>query len=100
MVFMRRQALIAEVDPMGGERHDKLSPLTGQEEDALQDYAARHGRSWKRILNCAWMGEPSCDDGQVLRKLRNTHGPTWLDRYRLPKRPIVPKRFPTEGPDR
>jgi len=77
---------------MGGERHDKLSPLTGQEEAALQDYAARHGRSCKGILNCGWMGEPPCDDGQVLRKLRNTHGPTWLDRYRLPKRPVVLKR--------
>ncbi|TKT57446.1 hypothetical protein YA62_020895 [Agrobacterium sp. LC34] len=83
---------------MSAKHHDKLPPLDPQEEAALQDYAARHGRSWKRILNRAWMGEAPCDDGQVLRKLRNTHGPTWLDRYRLPKRPGDPKRFPAEDP--
>ncbi len=65
---------------------EPLPPLTEEEVNALQDYAARHGRSWKRILNNAWMGETSHDDGGILRRLRNTHGPTWLDRYRLPKR--------------
>ncbi|MCF1465014.1 hypothetical protein B7W85_22625 [Allorhizobium ampelinum] len=61
-------------------------PLTAEELRALQEYAERHGRSWKRILNHVWMGEAPPDDGPVLRRLRNTHGPTWLDRYRLPKR--------------
>ncbi|MET3778095.1 hypothetical protein ABID20_003682 [Rhizobium alvei] len=65
---------------------EPLPPLTEGEVDALQDYAARHGRSWKRILNDAWMGEAPHDVGGILRRLRNTHGPTWLDRYRLPKR--------------
>ncbi|HCL65533.1 MAG TPA: hypothetical protein DIC56_11975 [Rhizobium sp.] len=65
---------------------EPLPPLTEEEVNALQDYAARHGRSWKRILNNAWMGEAPYDDGGILRRLRNTHGPTWLDRYRLPKR--------------
>jgi len=87
-----------EADPMGGKRHDILPPLTEQEEAALQDYAARHGRSWKRILNYAWMGEAPHDDGQLLRKLRNTHGPPWLARYRLPKRAPEPKRLPAEDP--
>ncbi|NTH81450.1 hypothetical protein G6K97_30215 [Agrobacterium rhizogenes] len=66
-------------------RHEPLPSLTDQEVKALQHYAARHGRSWKRILNTVWMGEGRCDDNQILRKLRNTHGPAWLDRYRLPK---------------
>ncbi|MCW8059357.1 hypothetical protein [Agrobacterium tumefaciens] len=66
-------------------RHEPLPSLTDQEVKALQHYAARHDRSWKRILNTVWMGEGRCDDDQILRKLRNTHGPTWLDRYRLPK---------------
>ncbi|MDI6834376.1 MAG: hypothetical protein QMD99_01520 [Rhizobiaceae bacterium] len=65
---------------------EPLPPLTEEEVNALQDYAARHGRSWKRILNYVWMGEAPYDDGGILRRLRNTHGPTWLDRYRLPKR--------------
>jgi hypothetical protein len=83
---------------MGGKRHDILPPLTEQEEAALQDYAVRHGRSWKRILNDVWMGERRDDAGQILRKLRHTHGPTWLDRYRLPKRPADPKRSPVDDP--
>lgn len=79
-------------------RHEPLPPLTEQEVQALQDYADWHGRSWKRILNHAWMGEAPHDDGQVLRKLRNTHGPIWLDRYHLPKRPLDPGRYPAEDP--
>ncbi|WP_188348491.1 MULTISPECIES: hypothetical protein [Rhizobium/Agrobacterium group] len=66
-------------------RHDPLPSLTDQEEKSLQEYAASHGRSWKRILKTVWMGEAPCDDGQVLRRLRNTHGPPGLNRYRLPK---------------
>jgi len=85
-----------EADPVGTKRHDRIPPLTKQEEAALEDYAARHGRSWKRVLNDSWMGEKPHDDGPILRKLRNTHGPTWLDRYRLPKRPVIPERIPAE----
>ena len=66
-------------------RHEPLPPLTDRQVNALRDYAVRHGRSWKRILNDAWMGEAPHDDGPILSRLRNTHGPTWLDRYRLPK---------------
>lgn len=83
---------------MGGKHHDILPPLTEQEQAALQDYAARHGRSWKRILNNVWMGEAPDDAGQVLRSLRNTRGPTWLDQCRLPKRPTDPKRSPVDDP--
>lgn len=63
----------------------KLRALTGDEIAALQRYAAKHGRRWKSILNSAWMGHPSHDDGGLLRSLRNTHGPSWLIGYRLPK---------------
>ena len=66
-------------------RHEPQPPHTDRQVNALRDYAVRHGRSWKRILNDAWMGEAPHDDGPILRRLRNTHGPTWLDRYRLPK---------------
>jgi hypothetical protein len=64
---------------------EALPPLTPEQEAALQAYAARHGRSWKSILNNAWMGGPPFDDGGLLRRLRNSHGPTWLQSYRLPK---------------
>lgn len=65
--------------------HEPHPPLSPEEVKALQDYAARHGRPWKRILNHVWMGEAPYDDDPILRRLRNTHGPTWLNRYRLPK---------------
>ncbi|APO70012.1 hypothetical protein IE4872_PB00142 (plasmid) [Rhizobium gallicum] len=64
---------------------ETLPPLTPEQEAALQSYAARHGRRWKSILNNAWMGGPPHDDGGLLRGLRNSHGPTWLQSYRLPK---------------
>lgn len=64
---------------------ETLPPLTPEQEAALQAYAARHGRRWKSILNNAWMGGPPYDDGGLLRGLRNSHGPTWLQSYRLPK---------------
>ncbi|OWV73556.1 hypothetical protein ATY75_30790 [Rhizobium sp. N122] len=62
-----------------------MPPLTPEQEAALQAYAVRHGRRWKSILNNAWMGGPPYDDGGLLRGLRNSHGPTWLQSYRLPK---------------
>lgn len=66
-------------------RLEKLAPLTAKEEQALQAYAIRHGRRWKSILNHVWMGGAPHDDGGTLRRLRNSHGPTWLQSYRLPK---------------
>lgn len=52
---------------------------------ALRKYAVKHGRRWKSVLNHVWMGGAPYDDGGVLRGLRNTHGPSWLHAYRLPK---------------
>lgn len=63
----------------------RLPVLSTDQETALLAYAARHGRRWKSILNNVWMGGPPHDDGGILRGLRNTHGPTWLQSYRLPK---------------
>lgn len=63
----------------------RLPALRNDQEGALLAYAAKHGRRWKSILNNVWMGGPPHDDGGILRGLRNTHGPTWLQSYRLPK---------------
>lgn len=65
-------------------KRDPLPPLTPEQEAALQAYAARHGRCWKSVLNHVWMGGAPHDDGGILRGLRNSHGPTWLQSYRLP----------------
>ncbi len=66
-------------------RLNALPRLTTEQHEALQAYAAKHGRRWKNILNNAWMGGPPYDDGGILRGLRNSHGPSWLVSYRLRK---------------
>ncbi len=57
------------------------APLTAEETAALRSYAAEHGRPWKRDLRTEWMRASALP---VLHRLRNTHGPSWLDGYRLP----------------
>jgi hypothetical protein len=64
---------------------ERLRDLTAHEVDTLRAYAAKHGRTWKATLRGAWMGHAPYDDGGTLRNLRNTHGPSWLVSYRLPK---------------
>ena len=66
-------------------KRQRLPPLNFEQEAAIRDYAAKHGRCWKSILNNVWMGCAPYDDGGILRGLRNTHGPSWLQSYRLPK---------------
>lgn len=80
----------AWADGMPGSRssarkRERLPLLNPEQEAALQAYAARHGRRWKSILNDVWMGGAPHDDGGILRGLRNSHGPTWLQSYRLPR---------------
>ncbi|WP_234913187.1 hypothetical protein [Rhizobium giardinii] len=74
-------------------KRERLPRLTAAEEQALQAYAAKHGRRWKSVLNHVWMGGQPHDDGATLRRQRNARGPTWLQSYRLPK----PR--PDEEPD-
>lgn len=66
----------------------KSQPPQGRDAEqvaALQAYAARHGRRWKRMLNNVWMGGAPYDDGGILHRRRNTHGPSWLHHFRLLK---------------
>lgn len=57
----------------------------------LQAFAAVEGRRWKERLQAEswWRGLPCRDrtgrEYPHLYGLRNTHGPIWLERYRLPK---------------
>ena len=66
-------------------RRQRWPALNDDQEAALRAYAVRHGRRWKSILKNVWMGGPPHDDGGILRGLRNTHGPNWLQSYRSPK---------------
>jgi hypothetical protein len=60
----------------------RYEPLTPEELTALQSYAAYEGRYWKASLLHAW--EIASMPG-LLHKLRNSHGPSWLVQFRLPK---------------
>jgi len=60
---------------------DTPPPLTPDQLRALQDFARRHGPRWKAHLRELWMRATACP---TLHQLRNTHGPSWLDRFRLP----------------
>ena len=60
----------------------KYAELTQEETDALVAFAKGRGRFWKRELQNQWMYALATP---VLHRLRNTHGPSWLVKYRLPK---------------
>ena len=56
-------------------------PLMLCQIEALQLFARTHGRSWKSRLRTEWSNATA---DPLLHRLRNTHGPLWLERYRLP----------------
>jgi hypothetical protein len=56
------------------------SPPTPAEVEALREFAALHGPGWKAQLRYRWLNATAT---ATLHRLRNTHGPAWLDGYRL-----------------
>jgi hypothetical protein len=67
-----------------------MKQITQAEHDMLREFAARFGRNWKSILRLMWettnYNELTLrygDDTQILHRIRNTHGPAWLARFRL-----------------
>jgi hypothetical protein len=61
---------------------DTLPALTQAQIAVLQDFARANGRNWKSALRDLWMRAAA---GPTLHDLRNTHGPSWLANFRLPK---------------
>jgi len=45
---------------------------------ALQQYATKHGRTWKRELCLDWFHGR---DSGLLRQIRNQFGPRWLETH-------------------
>ncbi len=61
---------------------------TAEQIQALQSFAARHGRAWKSKLAVMWAtGRDDYEpQGGILRSIRNGLGPTWLmDKFKLPR---------------
>lgn len=67
------------------DRHDGVA-LTPEQFAALQRYASHHGRHWKSQLLDDWGTGRDAEqsDGSLLRQIRNTLGPAWLNAYCLP----------------
>ena len=52
---------------------------------AVKAFAARHGRCWKVELRNAWLygSDVQEPDGHLLRQVRNSCGPVWLQGFKL-----------------
>jgi hypothetical protein len=55
-------------------------------DETLSAYAARYGRKWKDKLATDWATGRSLHEpeGATLQSIRNTYGPSWLMKYKLP----------------
>lgn len=55
--------------------------------NALCIFAASRGRTWKSKLNDCWMtgSYGFADDSMNLQQVRNSFGPSWLVKFRLPQ---------------
>ena len=56
---------------------------------AVQEFANKYGRHWKRQLNFAWMDGADAREpnGHLLRQVRNNYGPEWLISKKNPIKP-------------
>lgn len=65
--------------------------LLPEELEALQAFAAKHGKKWKEKLSMVYWYNGRIfrsNDGKeypVLQRMRNEFGPSWLDGYELPE---------------
>lgn len=57
---------------------------TAEQLRAVDRFALKHGRYWKRELRLAWYTGRDAEEpeGHLLRQVRNNFGPPWLEKYR------------------
>jgi hypothetical protein len=71
-----------------------MADLTAEQSEALAAFAKEYGRKWKvqlgqvywpnaRVWENYALPDPK-QHGYILHGLRNSHGPAWLDKFRLP----------------
>lgn len=63
---------------------------TTQQIEALEQFAAIHGRNWKTVLGNAWMNGNynGFEKDWLLQQVRNTFGPSWLAKLSLTIPPV------------
>jgi len=90
----------AQADAIIAEVRARNTPNAEQLE-AVKAFATKHGRTWKDKLLTAWMNGADAREpnGHLLRQVRNTLGPRWLDKVNLKKAVPVNYEFPgcTQG---
>ena len=59
--------------------------MTNEQRDRLQQFRDEHGRNWKDKLRMLWMrgADTREPDGHLLRQIRNTVGPSGLEKVKL-----------------
>jgi hypothetical protein len=59
--------------------------LTEEQLVNLHAFAAKHGRNWKSALRDVWdRSNPRDNTEAMVYPIRNTHGPRWLNSFKLP----------------
>lgn len=64
---------------------NSLRPLTDPQQFTISLFAQLEGHNWKSKLREMWETGTVDESYQTLYRLRNSHGPSWLDAYRLPQ---------------
>ena len=63
-----------------------LPPPSEEQLHQLRRFAKAYGRRWRHMLLFVyWPKADPLEDFPGLYALRNSHGPSWLSRFRLPK---------------
>ena len=60
--------------------------MSNEQLTAMREWARINGRCWKAALRRAWeTGDYAGFSGyQLLQQVRNSHGPSWLMKFRMP----------------
>jgi hypothetical protein len=58
--------------------------LTTEQQNALNNFAAKHGRTWRSKLRSMWFSGEDANqpNGAYLRQVRNQQPPTFLSAYK------------------
>lgn len=62
------------------DKEAKLSDLNPEQRQRLEEFAKKHGSTWRATLhNMWWTGDDARQtNGHLLRQIRNQFGPVWL----------------------
>lgn len=60
--------------------------MNSEQSQAIQSFAISNGRNWKSALRQCWMTGiyPADCNAPALQQIRNTFGPSWLVKFKLP----------------